>query len=554
MESYGASYRYQPAQSSWLDNAEFTYTHNETLGLADTWQYGLGWERANADNPKLEWREYRPTKTDTDQFNFDVKALPIEFGGFGEHAFFSHLKYAKQDYTTTAHYLSYEDGVYNDDDSFVNYAFPDAKKTNYSITLGDNIHFNDRLNVTLGMRYDNYKYSPYYQSDAVGTSKNNSTEEKNAYGTCVSNQAQTIFCQAYRDGTHHKKSKFDNITWTGSVDYDVIPDKLTARYKIGTGFLAPTVTQVYSNFVINDAEQVPNYNLKPEKSLNHELEFEYKTDQNITLTAGAYHSKYKDFIHTKYWNGDRRNPVSGCISYTCLQSINADDAEITGLKFGVHADLSHAFQSKGKFNVFANLHTAKDKAFVITDAGERLKINTLAAVPTSLILGGTYTAPNDDWQINVRGNIIKRKKSDDVKYLNTLPKYAVKKVYCNDTYYAGYCDWAGFYDYDDTAKDYYKTERTFDGYTEFVDTYDVVKRSKNVMIWDIYGSKKFGKNSNFIVNAGIYNITDEKYIPWETLRQFATTSANHMVDKEGYGFNRYTAPGRNYAVSLTYEF
>ena len=87
-----------------------------------------------------------------------------------------------------------------------------------------------------------------------------------------------------------------------------------------------------------------------------------------------------------------------------------------------------------------------------------------------------------------------------------------------------------------------------------VKSYDQVHRSKDVMLFDVFGSAKLGKNKNWTVNAGVYNITNVKYIPWETLRQFATTSVNNMVDKEGHGFNRYTAPGRNYAVSLTYEF
>ena len=92
------------------------------------------------------------------------------------------------------------------------------------------------------------------------------------------------------------------------------------------------------------------------------------------------------------------------------------------------------------------------------------------------------------------------------------------------------------------------------GYTEFVETYQNANRSKNVVIYDLYGSKKFGKDGKFILNAGIYNITNVKYIPWETLRMFSNANVNNMVDKDGNGFNRYTAPGRNYALSLTYEF
>lgn len=84
--------------------------------------------------------------------------------------------------------------------------------------------------------------------------------------------------------------------------------------------------------------------------------------------------------------------------------------------------------------------------------------------------------------------------------------------------------------------------------------YKYIDKSQSVVIYDLYGSKKFGKDKRWIFNAGIYNISNEKYIPWETLRQFATTGINAMVDSNGYGFARYTAPGRNYAMSLTYEF
>lgn len=71
---------------------------------------------------------------------------------------------------------------------------------------------------------------------------------------------------------------------------------------------------------------------------------------------------------------------------------------------------------------------------------------------------------------------------------------------------------------------------------------------------DVYGSRKFGKDKQLTLNAGVYNLTNVKYIPWESLRMFSNANVNNMVDADGYGFARYTAPGRNYALSLTYEF
>ena len=101
-----------------------------------------------------------------------------------------------------------------------------------------------------------------------------------------------------------------------------------------------------------------------------------------------------------------------------------------------------------------------------------------------------------------------------------------------------------------------KCKRIVSSYNEVVNTFKHSHISKSVVLFDIFGSRKFGRDNNWILNAGVYNILDEKYIPWDTLRQFAASelNTNNMVDRSGAGFNRYTAPGRNYAVALTYQF
>lgn len=537
MTSYGASYRYQP-NDSLLDELNLDYTKSEVLGVADTVVY----DRSFLDNNVVNFdrREYRPTKTLTDQYGLKVKLLPVDFGKFGQHSLVFTGGFAKADRSTSATVLK-EDGS----PSFLQYAFSDVKKDNYHLALTNLMRFGNRLNAMVGVRYDNFKYTPYFESDVFGYDEN-----ANVHRTCVTNNASGGFCENYRAGKNLEKTKFSDTTYSGMIDYAVIPNRLTARYKIGTGFLVPTGTQIYRNFQGLGVMEVPNYQLKPETSLNQELELEFRPTKNTLLTLAGYESKYDDFIHTKFWEGD----TGGCNGRAiCLQSTNLDTAKVQGIKVGIEADLSEKLNANGKFSVLANYHTAKDSAEVETDHDGRFKINTLAATPNSFILGADYVSANNDWLLHARLRGIGAKKAEDTKSIGVAPKFETTMRECPYGGFAYYCELDG-YRLDTNTGKYTKLDRVRTGYSEFVETYKHANRSKSVVIYDLYGTKKFGKHKNFILNGGIYNITDVKYIPWETLRMFSNANVNNMVDRDGNGFNRYTAPGRNYALSLTYEF
>lgn len=72
------------------------------------------------------------------------------------------------------------------------------------------------------------------------------------------------------------------------------------------------------------------------------------------------------------------------------------------------------------------------------------------------------------------------------------------------------------------------------------------------MIYDVYGSKQLTKG--LTLSAGVFNVFNETYIPWSSLRSLAEVSINSSLGREGAGIERYTAPGRNYKVGLTYQF
>ncbi|MDO4224139.1 MAG: TonB-dependent hemoglobin/transferrin/lactoferrin family receptor, partial [Acinetobacter sp.] len=558
MQSYGVNYRYQPADAKIVQQIDVDYTHSDVLGLADTWIYDRTYKCSDSsvsrymceyrghqlvlDTATLSHQEYRPAQTVSDQVHVKFKSQPFNWGMWGEHQFGLNSNYVRQDYTTSATYLSATSIA-----SHISAAFPDAKKTNYNFTLTDSIYFNDRLKAMLGVRYDHYRYKPYFETDVNGFN-----EQAYSVTPCNNASNNTLFCENYRAGKGLPETSFKHFTYSGAFDWSIIPEQLTARYKIGTGFLAPTVTQIYSQFEGLGARQVPNYDLKPEKSLNQELELSYKPTPNVNLSVAGYISKYDDFIHTRFWQGNTNNCTD---RLTCMQSVNLDEAEVKGLKLGIDADLSDVLGLAGQFKVSAQMHTANDSAWIMTDSNGKQKINTLAAVPRNFLFGADYLSADQSWEVHAKLRVLNRKQADDTKTLETRAIRSLTTTACPSDYAAyGYCAWMGYDTYDQATGTWVKTAEAITGYEDYVDTYQHIDQSKTATLIDLYGSKKIGKKQNLILSAGIYNLTNVKYIPWETLRQFNNSNANTMIDSNGYGFARYTAPGRNYSVALEYKF
>ncbi|MFB2578042.1 TonB-dependent hemoglobin/transferrin/lactoferrin family receptor [Acinetobacter sp. c2-A9] len=563
MQSYGLSYRYQPDAVPFLESVNIDYNRSKVQGIADTWIYDRefacsdpkvsSWRCTDAghqmvlakDGVTLSNREYRPTQTNADQFSLKLALQPIDLNRFGEHKLAFNTDFVRQDYQISGIYLGYKTIA-----DHLSATFPDAKKKHYHFTVTDNVQINDGLKATLGLRYDNYHYQPYLQNNTYGFSEIDLTQR-----ICKNEFNSTLYCANYRAGKSMPKSRFNHFTYAGSLDWAAIPDRLNVRYKAGTGFLAPTVTQIYSQFEGLGARQVPNYNLKPEKSFNQELELQYKPTDDLTLTVGGYYTKYRDFIHTRYWRGATNHCTN---RLTCMQSMNLDDAQVKGLKLGLDSNVSRLFKLNGDLSLSVNYHTAQDKAIIDSDSSGKKTINTLAAVPNSLMFSADYLSPDQSWELHGKMRVLYRKKAKDTKTLESREINQVKETECpaDIAAYDG-CEYMG-YEYNDTTGKYTRTQNTVVGYEDYVDTYQHIDRSKTAVLFDIYGTKRFGAQQNLSLNAGVYNIFNQKYIPWESLRQFNNINANTMVDigrgGTGHGFNRYTAPGRNYAISLEYKF
>ncbi|EHD2249126.1 TonB-dependent receptor, partial [Vibrio vulnificus] len=70
----------------------------------------------------------------------------------------------------------------------------------------------------------------------------------------------------------------------------------------------------------------------------------------------------------------------------------------------------------------------------------------------------------------------------------------------------------------------------------------------SVFLLDLIANYRITKN--FTMNAGIFNILDKKYKTWDSVRSIPKFGSTNMVDQDGLGLNRFTAPGINWKIGL----
>lgn len=78
-------------------------------------------------------------------------------------------------------------------------------------------------------------------------------------------------------------------------------------------------------------------------------------------------------------------------------------------------------------------------------------------------------------------------------------------------------------------------------------------RSGGYTTVDLTGYYKPTKN--LTLQLGAYNLTNKKYMTWDSARSIRPFGTSNMIDKKNdKGINRFLAPGRNFKVSLEYVF
>ncbi len=71
-------------------------------------------------------------------------------------------------------------------------------------------------------------------------------------------------------------------------------------------------------------------------------------------------------------------------------------------------------------------------------------------------------------------------------------------------------------------------------------------------VFDLFGSLRV--NAHLKISAGVYNLFDERYYQWARIRNVTRGDFYLYGYATEEGIGRYSEPGRNYRVNLTWTF
>lgn len=308
--------------------------------------------------------------------------------------------------------------------------------------------------------------------------------------------------------------RFSAFSYALRLNYQLTP-YWQVDYRLGKGFRVPKVEETF--FELNSGDNyLPSPNLKPERAISHELSFTREAAFG-TITVGLFRTDYRDFIdsyedvnvtsRTKYnWVTDEDEVVySGKKAFIYK---NVDKAYVQGVELDAYFNGNYI----GVDHTFANvkLNYTKGKK---NDGTSMLALQPLTA---TLSLG----YQTDRWGVALHSRYVARKKAKEAKIVKSR-KYAVDE----------------------------KTGAVSRGEVVYSNAPFL---SRSYVTVDLTAYAKIGKY--FQLNIGVFNLFNHKYTTWDNLRQLKVNGAQGDVFNDGRGLGRYTAPGRNFAISLEGRF
>ncbi|WP_274572518.1 TonB-dependent hemoglobin/transferrin/lactoferrin family receptor [Neisseria leonii] len=356
--------------------------------------------------------------------------------------------------------------------------------------------FGTQWKLGLGARYDKI---------TTGTLESDSLDPK-------------VAGQLKAKGLWNQKAEFKAPSYAATLDWSPL-DALTLQAKYSTGFRAPTTDEMWFFYEAPDVVLIePNPKLKQEKAQNIDLGFNVKGSWGNVKVSG-FRTKYKDFIYLSSYNAAQKyyDPKTGTyIPYPAgsrpaglmYKNINVDNAFVKGVEIQGRWKLDSIGMPKG---LYANWAGSYQKGYFTTD-GNKYPLNALQ--PFSGLIGLGYEHPESRWGLALNNTYFARKN----------PK--------------------------DTTAAYDRRDEVF----------PFAKHSRNIWVTDLIGHYKIGKNVT--VRGGLFNLFNKKYLTWDSLRAIREFGAVGRVGNCGGahatcshpGIQRFTAPGRNYTLSIEATF
>nr|WP_239496398.1 TonB-dependent receptor [Haemophilus influenzae] len=471
-------------------------------------------------------------------------------------------KFANGKRTPAPDYSAHRCSLMNSDKGKDTYLIPVTTKNNV-LYFGDNVQLTSWLGLDLNYRYDHVKYLPSYDEktpvpggliagifvpfDEKDVVYGSGTYVPNGYKNCRYNT------DCYKDNVRKnlalllRKTDYKHHSYNLGLNLDPT-DWLRVQLKYANGFRAPTSDEIYMTFKHPQFSIQPNTDLKAETSKTKEVAFTfYKNSSYITLNA--FQNDYRNFIDLVEV-GERPIEDGSEIKYPFHQNQNRDRARVRGIEIASRLEIGDLFEKLQGFHLGYKFTYQKGR---IKDNGlhpkykEFLELNKdkypeyeaiarkpqpmNALQPTTSVYNIGYDAPSQKWGVDMYiTNVAAKKAKDSFNSQWTSMVERKEKIY-------------------DKEKD---VDASKANGKEVKDSRGLWRNNRYTVI-DTIAYWKPIKNLTF--TAGVYNLTNKKYLTWDSARSIRHIGTiNRVKTATGEGLNRFYAPGRNYRMSVQFEF
>lgn len=307
------------------------------------------------------------------------------------------------------------------------------------------------------------------------------------------------------------------------------------QLKGSKGFRAPTSDEAYMTFKHPDFSIRPNIDLEAEIARTKEVALTFYSERS-RITFDVFKTDYKNFIDLEFLGN--LQVVDQQIPYPFYQNVNRDSAKVHGFEINTHLELGDVSESlegfrlgykysrqKGRMSCASNGSNANNSNSGCS-RGEEVPMNAIQP-PTSVYNIG-YSTPGDKYGIDLFITDVGAKKRKD-----TYNMYWKSQIERDDPIW-GHID-----------ASIVNGEPVTDNTKGW--------RSSNYTVVDVIAYAKPQKNFNF--GLGVYNLTNAKYITWDSARSIRAFGTVNMIDQAtGAGIGRFYAPRRNFRFNWEITF
>ncbi|MGR3807861.1 lactoferrin/transferrin family TonB-dependent receptor [Pasteurella testudinis] len=329
---------------------------------------------------------------------------------------------------------------------------------------------------------------------------------------------------------HFKNTRYSKVSWAAGASLH-LSEHLSLNYKSSTGFRVPNAQEMYGDDLLRSNEKefkrplAERQNIKQEEALNHEIGFDLHGDVGY-LVVNVFRTDYKNFITERSKKvvirpeppfppfRHRFSPFELGVHYIG----NQKEAFSEGFNIRGMIDFHRVWSRiPAGFSGMAAYSKVRPRKMGKVSGDKSNHLETSYAMdtlqPAKTVLGLDYDAPSGKWGLGTRFTRSDAKNSKELKVI--VPNLDIRGGSQSQI---------------------------------------IRKVSKSWYTWDLMGYVEIGKHVT--LRGGVYNLMNAKYTTWETLRQLGAegVSTAEPITVSGVGYDRLTAPGRNYALSLEVKF